>query len=242
VEQRYNLKGTKMKIVAIGGGEIGRRKVMPDGTIKQYPIETIEIEKKIIEMSGRRNPNLLFIGTASTDSPTYIEAVTEHFGGRLNVNVIGELKMADAVPIESEIRRVLDRTDIIYVGGGDTKFMLDRWAVCGFDKLLKEYADRGAVLSGISAGAICWFDWYDNEEYIDGNLSKLDFLPGLGLINGFAVPHYEDVAKEQKDIFARLVKSRGITGYGVDNKAAVIFDNGKISFMSAEPPAQVHII
>lgn len=48
-----------MKIVAIGGGEIGR-----PGT----KIETLKIDKEIITLSGKKNPKLLFIPTASNDA------------------------------------------------------------------------------------------------------------------------------------------------------------------------------
>ena len=54
------------KIVAIGGGEIGR---------PGYPIETTQIDKEIIRLTGKKNPKLLFIPTASSDSESYYEVV-----------------------------------------------------------------------------------------------------------------------------------------------------------------------
>ena len=44
-----------MKIVAIGGGEIER---------PGYPIETEEIDREIIRLSGKKHPKVLFIPTA----------------------------------------------------------------------------------------------------------------------------------------------------------------------------------
>lgn len=35
-------------LITIGGGEMGRTKTMPDGAIKQYRVETLEIDKKAI--------------------------------------------------------------------------------------------------------------------------------------------------------------------------------------------------
>jgi len=52
-----------MKIVAIGGVEIGRL---------GYPIETEEIDREIIRLSGKKHPKVLFIPTASGDSPTLL--------------------------------------------------------------------------------------------------------------------------------------------------------------------------
>src|SRR3989344_3094889 len=63
-----------MRIIAIGGGEIGR---------PGYPVETTEIDKEIIKLTGKKNPRLLFIPTASSDSESYFEIVKKHFGKKL---------------------------------------------------------------------------------------------------------------------------------------------------------------
>ena len=55
-------------------------------------------------------------------------------------------------------RHVLERADIIVVGGGNTLYAIDRWKELHVDKLLRDAMDRGVVLTGGSAGAICWFD------------------------------------------------------------------------------------
>ena len=55
-------------------------------------------------------------------------------------------------------RQVLGRADIIVVGGGNTLYAIDRWKELQVDKLLLDAMNRGVVLTGGSAGAICWFD------------------------------------------------------------------------------------
>ncbi|MDR1207597.1 MAG: Type 1 glutamine amidotransferase-like domain-containing protein [Rickettsiales bacterium] len=229
-----------MKIVAIGGGQNGRKKTMPDGTVKQYPFDNVPINKKIIELSGKKNPNLLLLGTAGRDVVSFTDYLADHFKS-LGANV-SELKLAENNPTEAEMRKILDKTDIVYAGGGDTLILMNRWRETGFDRLLKEYGDQGVVLSGLSAGGICWFDYYDNDEYIDGDMSKLDFLPGLGFIKGFAVPHYDDKTPEEKKLFDNLLVKKGVVGYGIDNNAAIIFDNGKMSIMSSQPNVGIHYL
>lgn len=233
-----------MKIVAIGGGEIGRIKTYPDGRQEQKPIETLAIDTQIIQMTGKSNPNLLFLGTASNDSPTYFEAVSNHFGGHLGCNV-SSLELAQSNPTETEMRKALDGTDVIYVGGGDTSLLVGRWQESGFDKLLKEYGEKDMVLSGLSAGAVCWFDWYDNDEYIENkkgekDWSKLDLLPGLGFIKGSCIPHFNTKNAQEKALFNNLLVKKGIYGYALDNGAAMIFDNGKISTLASLPNASIH--
>ena len=50
-------------------------------------------------------------------------------------------------------------SDIIYVGGGNTLKMMKVWKKTGVDKMLKQAYEKGIVLSGLSAGSICWFRW-----------------------------------------------------------------------------------
>ncbi|MCL2017240.1 MAG: Type 1 glutamine amidotransferase-like domain-containing protein [Alphaproteobacteria bacterium] len=219
------------RIFALGGGEIGRQKVMPDGSVKQYPVETLSIDTEIIKTTGKTNPILLFIGTASNESDSYSKAVLDHFGGRLGCTIT-ELKLLNELPRKEQITQKINDADIIYVGGGDTKLMLDTWKKHGVDKMLVDAWKSGKILSGLSAGAICWFDYYDNEEYIDGDMAKLDVLPGLGLISGFAGVHWDTMSDEYKEAVAKLLARKKIKGWAIDNSAAILENNGKISILS----------
>ena len=64
------------KIIAIGGGEIGRLGVKN---------ETLAIDREIVALSEKKNPKLLFIPTASGDAYAYLASVENHFG---NLNVL----------------------------------------------------------------------------------------------------------------------------------------------------------
>ena len=64
-----------MRIISIGGGEIGRL-----GTV----VETGSIDKEIIRLSGKKSPHVLFIPTASIDNENYYIVFKDHFGRNLN--------------------------------------------------------------------------------------------------------------------------------------------------------------
>ncbi|MFC1953334.1 Type 1 glutamine amidotransferase-like domain-containing protein [Chloroflexota bacterium] len=142
------------KIVAIGGGEIGRQ---------GYPVETTGIDKEIIRLSGVVNPRLLFIPTATSDAESYVEAVHKHFGEDLGCT-IDTLYLVKEKPGISEIRDKVLNANIIYVGGGNTLKMLKIWRNLGVDKILHEAYERNIVLSGLSAGAICWFRYGSSDS------------------------------------------------------------------------------
>lgn len=221
-------------IVAIGGGEIGRVKTLEDGSEKQYPIETIKIDKEIIRLSGKKIPNMLFIGTAMNETPSYFEAVKNHFSGRLGCN-LSELKLLDDELSYKEISDKVLSADIVYVGGGDTIFLLDVWKEKGIDKLLKQAYEKGIILSGLSAGACCWFDWADNFDYEDNDGFEAKLYPGIGLISGIATPHYEETPESEKEIVKDLLNKKGGQDiFALDNCSAVIFEDGKPRFMSSQ--------
>ncbi len=60
-------------------------------------------------------------------------------------------------PSSEQIRSRILAADIIYVGGGNTLQMMRIWRRLSVDKFLKAACENGTVLSGISAGSICWF-------------------------------------------------------------------------------------
>lgn len=70
----------------------------------------------------------------------------------MNVNVA----LSDVSP--GKLKGAVDKADIILVSGGNTLYAVDRWKMHGLDTLFRDAMERGAVLTGGSAGAICWFD------------------------------------------------------------------------------------
>src|SRR5271163_1862327 len=130
-------------IVAIGGGEIRTR-------------GTAAIDREIIRLSNKKNPRLLFIPTASSDSERYWKHVQEYFGKFLKCRT-DVLFLIKEQPSREQIRRKILAADIIYVGGGNTLMMMRLWRRLGAGKFLISAYKNGVVLAGISAGSICWF-------------------------------------------------------------------------------------
>lgn len=110
--------------------------------------------------------------------------------------------------------RFLD-TDIIYVSGGNTRNMLAIWRAAGVDQLIRQAWERGIVLAGVSAGAICWFQQGHTDS--EGDLSTLECLGWLG---GSCSPHYDGELNRQPS-YHELMKSGGIRpGIAMDDGVA----------------------
>jgi dipeptidase E len=111
------------------------------------------------------------------------------------------------------------------VGGGNTRAMLAVWREWNIDKILRKAWQSGILLAGMSAGAICWFEYGGSDSnFVD----KLSPLKGLGFICGSCTPHYDGELNRRPD-FHQLVKNNELPpGIGIDDGAAVLFEEQQI--------------
>ena len=169
--------------VLIGGGELLRK-------------ETLEIDKYIISRSNRANPRLLFIPTASHDAVAYIKNIEDYFGGMLGC-ICDSLCLSSKNIEYSEIEEKIRSADIIYVGGGDTKYLIDIWNKDKVDVLLKKAMESEKILCGLSAGSICWFERgiSDTESFTSNTKWNYSLINALGFIHGIFCPHFDEREK-----------------------------------------------
>ena len=217
-------------IIAIGGGEIGR---------PGYPIETTQIDKEIIKLTGKKNPKFLFIPTASSDSESYYKVVKKYFGNKLGCKT-DVLYLIKEKLSQKEIKEKILESDIIYVGGGDTLKMMKIWKKNGVDKILKQAYEKGIVLSGISAGSICWFKSgiSDSKRFTNPNADLIK-VSGLGLINALHSPHY-DFEKNRKPDLKKMMKKTSGVAIAIDNCCAIEVIDGKYIIISSKPSANAY--
>ncbi len=218
------------KIIALGGGEIGR-----PGT----KVETTAIDKEIIKLSEKKNPTFLFISTASSDSESYYEVIKKYFKGRLKCRT-DVLYLIKEKKTQEELRKKILSADIIYVGGGNTLKMMKIWRKLGIDEILKEAYKNGIVLSGISAGAICWFKYgsSDSLKFTNKN-APLIKVRGLGLIDCLFCPHY-DMEKDRKFELKRITKNFSGISLALDNCVAIEVINDKYRILSSKKTAKAY--
>ena len=74
----------------------------------------------------------------------------------------------------------ISKQDIVFVGGGNTKSMLAVWRDWGLDNILQEAYNSGVVMSGVSAGAICWFEKGITDSWAD----DLAVMECMGFVDG----------------------------------------------------------
>jgi len=174
-------------IVAIGGGGFGRS------------LGSLEIEKYIISLINKKRPKICFIPTASGDNILYklnfyrafsqLDCITSHI---------------DFFSRTENLEKKVLSQDIIYVGGGNTKSMLAVWKEWNLHNILKNAYEKGIVMSGVSAGAICWFE----KGITDSFAKELNIIECLGIVDGIACPHFDE--EKDREPYVNDIIRRGI--------------------------------
>lgn len=208
-------------IIGVGGGRYSDREVMP-------------IFEKIVEICGKQNPKVLFVPTAGfddMDGDEDIFALFEELGAS-----VSPLLLTDESLTYDAIEEIILSSDIVYAGGGNLKFLMDTWKKTGADKAFKKAYEKGVILSGYSSGSMCWFA----EGYDDcGENHEFMFIECLGLLPYCNCPHYES---DYWQTFKEAVKKRSFTGLAVENGAAYIWDNGKVTTMCGNDGGSVYLL
>ena len=105
---------------------------------------------------------------------------------------------------------------MIFVGGGNTKSMLALWREWGLDVILRKAWEKGVVLSGMSAGQICWFE----QGLTDSIPRPVTALKCLGYLPNSCTPHYNSEPDRRPRFHQRIGSGEMMAGYATDNGAA----------------------
>lgn len=210
------------QIIAIGGGGFYRD---PDN---------LALESYLVRQTGASAPRVAFVPTASGEPDHYVAAFYAAF-----------LKLNCRPSILTFFKRTPDlgsfllSQDLIYVGGGNTKSLLAVWRDWGVPDLLREAWQSGTVLTGVSAGAICWFDQGLTDSFSDG----LRALDGLGFLPGSCCPHY-DGEPQRRSSYHRLVASGEISqGIAIEDWTAVHYKGTELyRVVTSKPGARAYSI
>ena len=198
------MNNIEKKIIAIGGG----------GFTHQLDLS---LDQFVIDKLKSTNNKIGFLATASKDDEKKIslfykrfentEFELSHFNLTSNINGFSEWIMSK---------------DLVYIGGGNTVFMLEIWRKNKLENIFKDAYEKGIILSGISAGAVCWFDWILSDSVGPG----FNPLRGINLISGSCTPHSSNI--ERINQFESDIKNNKLPqGIAIDDGVAVVFVDGK---------------
>ena len=214
-------------IVAIGGGEIRNG-------------ETLAIDSEIVRLSGRMRPRVLFVPTASNDAESYAETFRGVYESQLGC-IVDVLWLWERLRSLRDVAEQIDAAHVVYVGGGNTLRMMRRWRHLGVDALLRAAWKRGVIMSGISAGAICWFRYgtSDSRRFYDPNDESLIRVRGLGLVDAIVSPHHLAEPNRRAGLISVMQRSSGV-GLAIDDNAALILRGREYQVVRSRARSGIH--
>ena len=197
------------------------RQIIAIGGLLAPDTGNFKLETYILNASGAARPRICYVATASGDDPTHIARFYEAYG-RFDAR-LGTLPFFRRTP--ADLRAALFEFDVVHVGGGNTRSMLAVWRDWSFDVVLHEAYERGILLCGSSAGAICWFEAGVTDS-IAGDLTPISCL---GFLAGSNCPHY-DGEKDRRPSYQRMVREGTIaSGFACDDGVGLHFVDERLA-------------
>jgi peptidase E len=195
--------------------------------------ENPALDEYVLTLSDKREPRLMLLPTASGDGGEQTARFRATFDDRGCVTDVLELfRLGERGPVD--LRELLLSQDIVYVGGGSMRNLLAIWEAHGLDAILREAWEAGVVLAGLSAGAMCWFDW---------GVTKSSGAPeptqGLGFLPGSLSVH-ADGEPDRLPVYEAAVADGTIPpGYAADDGVGLLFHGARLDgAVSSRPGAR----
>lgn len=204
--QVYSQDSTKNinKTIFVTGGSFG----------KQYILY-------VASLTNKTNPKICFIPTASADNAGGIAnwyATCED----LPVKPYVLRTFINSNPDQKTFEEIIMSMDAIIVGGGSTLNMMAIWKAQGIDTVLRKAYNKGIILSGGSAGSLCWF----TGGSTDSRPKQLSLVECLGFLNYSHSPHYH-AEPARRPLYHNYILSGTLKpGYACDDRAGLLFING----------------
>ena len=193
------------------------KKIITIGGVGVSPESDRSLDLFILSQLKKTKNNIGFLGTASKDDDEKIEKFYKKFE-----NSNSELSHFNLTSNVSGFSEWLLNKDLVYVGGGNTSFMLEIWRKNNFEQLFKIAYEKGIILSGVSAGAVCWFDWILSDSMGQG----FKPLKGINILEGSCTPHSSNIERI-KEFELNIKNNKLPKGIAIDDGVAVVFIDGK---------------
>jgi len=197
-------------VLATSGGIVpGNRIRWELGPLTEYAIE-------LTGVTGRP-PRVCFLATALGDNPFVLSCFYDAAQQRgLAASHLALFPM----PNVDDIRGHLLAQDVIWVFGGSVAGLLAMWDLHGVGAAMREAWQAGVVLTGVSAGSICWHAGGTTDSF-GPDLRAI--TNGLGLLPYSNGVHY-DSEEQRRPLFQSLIADGTLpAGYATDDGVGLLY-------------------
>jgi dipeptidase E len=204
------------QILAMGGGGFSMEK------------GNALLDDHVLSLTSAERPRVCFLPTASGDADHYIVRFYRAFGaGRCEPSHISLFRRDGGA---GDIAAHLLAQDVVYVGGGSVISLLGAWTAHGIDVMLRAAWEAGVLMTGLSAGSLCWF-----SAGVTAFHGESKPIRGLGLLPWSNAVHYDDEAR--RGAFRAAIANDGMPpGYGTGDGAALHFVGTDLARVVASRP------
>jgi peptidase E len=174
-----------------------------------------------LAVTGVECPKVCFLPTASGDADHYIVRFYRAFpASRCQPSHVSLFRRDGGA---ADLAAHLAAQDLVYVGGGSVISLLGTWSAHGIDGMLRAAWEAGVVMSGLSAGSLCWFDHGITAFHGENRPVR-----GMGFLPYSNAVHYED-KPERRAAFVTAIADGLPAGYGTGDGAALHFVGTRLS-------------
>jgi peptidase E len=171
-----------------------------------------------LELTGQTRPRVCLVLTAGGDDASWYAASYEAFNAAgCDVTELKLFTQPSADPTER-----LTGSDLVWVGGGSVANLLALWRLHGVDEAMRAAWEKGVILSGVSAGSLCWHVGGTTDSFGPTLRPVTDGLGFLPYGNGV---HY-DVEAQRRSLLHELMVTKVLPplGYATDNYVGIWFE------------------
>jgi peptidase E len=180
------------------------------------------LDRLVLELTGKEVPRICFLPTASGDPREHVTRFQERFSQwpcQPSILSLFHLGRDRIDPVEHILAQ-----DALYIGGGSMRNMLAIWREHGIDDAMRTAWERGIVLAGLSAGAMCWF-----EGGVSMSGGQPEVVHGIGLLPGSLTVH-RDGEPERFPVYQEAVATGMLpVGFAADDCAALVFHGTRVA-------------
>jgi dipeptidase E len=193
--------------------------------------ENPALDDYVLSLAEAPIPRICLLPTASGDGEAQIRRFHATFGDRACEPMHISLFRLGIRPVP--LLETLLAQDIVYVGGGSMLGLLAVWRALGLDEVLRECWEAGVVLAGISAGAMCWFEWG-----ISTSLGYPEPAPGLGLLPGMLSVHADGEPARLPVCREAVAAGTVPPGWAADDGVALLFRDRELEDVVSSRPGR----
>lgn len=197
-------------ILATSGGVVpGERIRWELGPLTEYAID--------LAGTDARRPKVCFLATAVGDD---VATIVNFYNAAQARGLEASHLALFSMPNVADVTEHLLEQDVVWVWGGSVAGLLAMWRLHGVDEAMRAAWQAGVVLTGVSAGSICWHSSGTTDSF---GPQLRPVTNGLGLVPYSNGVHY-DSEEQRRPLFQSLVADGTLpAGYATDDGVGLLY-------------------